>query len=486
MNARFLKVLGSTFASRLLMAAANYGLFWLLSHRLSVDALGGYSLLMNVFLMVQLLPLLGLAIPLQRRASTHPQDLPQEVSNALAFALPVSVLLMLAIAGAGLAYPGELRLPFVLVALSVLPSAWILVAECTLLGQERMHVIARVQLAEALLRVVGVVWAERLGYGLSGAFAVFLLMRLLTAAAYAQQRSVPRPRWSLLSRAMQRRNLAELPVFLGIALLAALASRVDVIVLSRLASLSEVGIYASAARLYDAALMLPTVAAIMVMPLLARQFQAEREKFSHTLQITMRFALGIGLTVALGVAALAEPVIELLYKPELAAAAPALRWLILGAVLMTLDQLLSSTMLAAEAQHQDLITMAVAVGTLLLCFVLLVPWLGATGAALAVPLSLLARVGWRLRWAAGALGLTQLPLALARLAGAGLCGAAGLMLGLQWHATAALVLALIGYAVGLRLLGVVSNHPLRQWQQWRAEAEADSQPAPAQATKPTA
>ena len=111
------------------MAAANYGLFWLLSHQLSIDTLGGYSLLMNIFLMVQLLPLLGLAIPLQRRASTHPQELPQEVSNALAFAAPVSLLLMCGIGLAGWGYAPALHLPFWLVGASVLPSAWVLVAD---------------------------------------------------------------------------------------------------------------------------------------------------------------------------------------------------------------------------------------------------------------------------------------------------------------------------------------------------------------------
>jgi O-antigen/teichoic acid export membrane protein len=468
MNARFFKILGSTFASRLLMAAANYGLFWLLSHQLSIDTLGGYSLLMNIFLMVQLLPLLGLAIPLQRRASTHPQELPQEVSNALAFAAPVSLLLMCGIGLAGWGYAPALHLPFWLVGASVLPSAWVLVAECTLMGRERMNVIARVQLGEAALRLVGVLYVVHLGHGLVGAFSVFLAMRVLTALAYARVSDVPRPRWSLLNRTLQRRNLAELPVFLGIAVLAALAARADVILLSRLGSLSDVGIYASASRLYDAALMLPTVAAIMVMPLLARQFQSDRQAFGHTLQLTLRFALGVGLVLALSVAALATPIIHLLYRPELAAAAPALRWLILGAVLMTLDQLLSSTMLAAEAQRQDLLTLIVAVASLLLGFVVLVPLYGASGAAAAVPLALLARVVWRLRWAVPELALTQLPAHLARLAAAGLLGGAGLMLGLQWHALAAWALALLAYAAGLRLAGVIDNHPLRQWHSWRA------------------
>jgi hypothetical protein len=91
-----------------------------------------------------------------------------------------------------------------------------------------------------------------------------------------------------------------------------------------------------------------------------------------------------------------------------------------------------------------------------------------------VPLALLVRVGWRLRWAAHTLGLGALHGHLARLAAAGLCGLGGLMLGLRWHPLAALALAALGYLIGLRLAGVIDNHPLRQWQTWRASAPSNA------------
>jgi hypothetical protein len=54
-------LLGSAMGLRLAMAALNFALFWLLAHRLDTAELGGFSVLMNLFLMVQLLPLLGLS-----------------------------------------------------------------------------------------------------------------------------------------------------------------------------------------------------------------------------------------------------------------------------------------------------------------------------------------------------------------------------------------------------------------------------------------
>ena len=317
---------GSAMGARIAMAVLNYGLFWSLSHRLQTATLGGFSLLMNVFYMTAMLPLLGLSPSLTRRVATEREHVGIEASNALVFAMPVALVIALAIAGVGLAgYGPALRAPFLLLALSLLPTASTLVSESTLLGLERVADIARFQFAEALLRVTLTIGAVVAGYGLVGVFAVFLALRCGMAVAYRFHPLLPALRRRDLSAAVQRRNWREVPVFLGIGLLAAVTARVDIIVLSRLAGLHEVGVYAAAARLYEASLMLPTIAALSLMPTLARLFADDREYFRRVLAVTMRASLGVGVAVALAVAALAQPIVDLLYRPEVAGAGPVLR-----------------------------------------------------------------------------------------------------------------------------------------------------------------
>ncbi|HEX7686955.1 MAG TPA: oligosaccharide flippase family protein, partial [Burkholderiaceae bacterium] len=401
--------LGSAMGARIGMAALNYGLFWALSHRLATSTLGGFSLLMNVFFMTALLPLLGLATPLTRRAATERGRLGVETSNALVFATPVAIVLALAIAAVGrFAYGPELRLPFLLLALSMLPTASILVSESTLLGLERMADIARFQFVEALARTVLAIAAVMLGRGLVGVFAVFLALRCAMALAYRLHPLLPRFSRADVSAAVQRRNWREVPVFLGIGLLAAMTARIDIVVLSRMSGLREVGVYAAASRLYEASLMLPTIAALAMMPTLARLFASDRAYFRDVLVVAMRVSLGAGFVVALGVGALAQPLVGLLYKPEVAAAAPVLRWLMFGAVLMTLDQILSSTMMAAKAQAHDLRALVIALCALGIGLAALVPRLQATGAAIAVTLAICCRVGYRVRWVVRLLELEHL------------------------------------------------------------------------------
>ncbi|GAP35856.1 lipopolysaccharide biosynthesis protein [Piscinibacter sakaiensis] len=469
------RLLGSSLVARVGMAAVNFGQFWLLSHHYPAERLGGFSLLMNLYLMLQLLPLLGLSLPLARRVATDEAGRAAEVANALALALPVAGLIAAGLVAAGhLAYPPWLALPFTLVALAMLPTAWTLVAESVLLGLERAGDIARVQFGEALLRTAGTAAVVALDGGLAAVFAVFLVLRVLSAWRYARHPAVPRPRRALLSMALQRRNAAEIPVYLGIAVLAALASRLDIVALSRLGDLHEVGRYAAAARLYDAALMLPTLAALILMPTLARRFQSDPQSFGPMLVRAVGAVLALGSLLALAVAGLAAPIVRLLYPPELHGAAPVLRWLIFAAVWLTVDQLLSSTMIAAQAPRQDLASMAVALALLAAGLLLLVPLQGPVGAAQAVLLAMLGRVAWRVRWAAQRFAVPALWGVLARVALAAGAAVAALVLAEQrLGEPAALAAALTVYALAALASGLAGPRP---WQQaaaaWRARRGA--------------
>lgn len=459
---RHLRSLGASMGSRVATAALNYGLFWALSRTMSTELVGGFSLLMNVVLMVQLLQLLGLTVPLMRRVATDAGSLAVEVTNAFAFAVPVSLALALAVGASGhLSHGPALLTAFWLVAASLLPTAWTIVAETALVGRERMVDVARVNFMEALLRTALTVVVVKLGYGLSGAFLVFLGLRVAAALVYAAHPMIPLPRLRLWQWALQKRNWQEVPVFLSIALVAALVSRLDVITLSYLRDLHDVATYAAASRLYDAAQMLPTVMALIVLPTLSRQFVSAHDQFRITVGLAVRITLMVGLALAIVAAALAQPVIDFLYRPDMADAGPVLRWLIFSAVLMFVDVILSSTMLAAKAQKDDLHALGIGLLTLALALAVLIPRFGPTGAAAAVTLGLCARLLMRLLWAVRSLGLPPPWLTLLRLSIACGAGLTVLHYASRFGALAGAGAGLLAYMGAVVLSGELGRHPLR-------------------------
>ena len=120
--------LASVTALRVGVAACGFGLFWLLSHHLSSTELGGFSVLMNTFLLLQGLPLLGLGVHLIREVAATPESAAREISHATVFATPVSALLCLGLVGHAWVFADPtLRWPLTLLGASMLPSAWVLV-----------------------------------------------------------------------------------------------------------------------------------------------------------------------------------------------------------------------------------------------------------------------------------------------------------------------------------------------------------------------
>ena len=450
----------SAMGMRLAIALINYGLFWALTRLVDTPVLGAFSLLMNVFFLLQLLPLLGLSVPLMRRAATHPETLAIEIANAFCFALPVALAIALGVGLWGVwTHAGDLAPSFWLIGLSLVPTAWTIVAEAVLVGQERFGDITRIVFVECLLRALLALAAIRLGLGLTGVFTAMLLMRLLAAALYARHPDVRLPRWHRVTRALQRRNWREVPVFLGIAVVAALLTRLDVIALSSLRDLQEVAVYAAASRLYEASLMIPTVMAVVLMPVMARAFQSARDDFGHVLEVVVRTCLVGGLALALVASALSDAVIGVLYAPDMAGATPVLQCLVFASALMLTDVVLSSAMLAANAQKMDLRSLVVGLAALVIGLWVCIPVWGPTGAALAVVAGLIARLGWRLRWIRREFALAPTGPLLARLALAMSCGVAALRLA-GTHGVLAAIASFTAFVGAIVLLGVWGRHPL--------------------------
>lgn len=449
---------------RIGLAAMTFGLFLFLSHRLSTAELGGFSLLMNAYFMVQTLPLLGMTLPLIRRVAASPDTAPGEITNSFCFALPVAVVIGVLLAVAGRWYSAEnLGLPFALLGLSMLPTAWTVIAECVLAGHEKMRGIAFVNLLEALLRLAGTWAAVSRGYGLDVVFMLFLALRFAAAVTYSFNPLISAPRRRLLQRSVLAGYWRDVPTYLAIALVTALCARLDILVVSRLLSLRDVGLYAAASRLSDAALMVPTTAAVVIFPAQARLFVADETGFVRLLERAVRWCLIAGFAAALFVVALAPSVVQVVYAANLAAAAVLLRILILGAALMVTDQLLSTTMMASQSQHADLRAMSLGLAALVSLLFLCTHAFGLPGAAMAAPAALLVRVGYRLFWAQRRFGLGLLdPAGRIVLAAA---VAVGTFYAALAHGTGVALVASVAAYVALlgltRAVGTADWHSLR-------------------------
>lgn len=382
--------LASMSVMRLGSALISFSLFWFLARSSDTAFVGAYAFLLGVYAFLQQLPLLGLHLAAVRDVAADTDAAPKIAANLGALGFATSALMGLACLAVGLAaYPQDLHLAFGLLGLAMLPTAWINVAEAILIGRQNMSTVASVNLVESVLRACCSAIAVWQGWGLDALFLIFLTGRLGAALAYSRAAAVPGWRPALIDWRALRRHLTECPVFFGIMLMSAVISRFDLFFLSRLGGFAELGIYAVAAKIYEAALMAPSVITSVLYPAFSQLAPQEGQQLEALLRTAILWVFMLALPCAIGVGILAEVLVSQAFGADYAAAAPVLQVLIAAVVLVALNQMLTLALLSHHEQGADLYSLLLSAAAMVLLLAGLIPLFGMLGAAWAVLLTML-------------------------------------------------------------------------------------------------
>jgi len=460
---RVLRGVMSAGAMRIVTAVLSFLVIAFMARTWSIEQLGDYSALLAFFVLLQQAPLLGLHFRVTRETAARPDSLSRQVTCATALALGVALLLLLLLVGVGSAlYPSHLHLAFWLVGLSLLPTGLIVAAEAVLLGQERMTAIAGVNIAENVLRTMAFLWLIGAGAGVDAVFAAFLALRVLAAAAFFLRCGL----WvaldrRLLGRAALADYLRASPVFAGILLFTAGINRFDFIALSQLGTAADVGAYTVPYKIYEVTLMAPAIIVLVVYPVLARLFEDDRPAFERTLRFLCTFNVIAGLPCAVAVAALAEPIVGLLFGDGFVSTAPVLGLLVFCTVLLGLDQAMTAGLLAAHRQKLDLYVLAGTFAAYLVLLAVLIPAWGYMGAAVATFAAALVQVVLRYAFARALFVSRAVLLRLGAALVAAACMAAAVWATSGWPPPLALPAWFAVYGTVLLLLRGVSTDDLR-------------------------
>lgn len=370
---------------RVLMPALAVALVLALSRQLGADGLGRYSLAFSILYLFNAVAPLGLTSVLTREVARNPADLESILSNALTLAGAVSIVLtpLMIACGPLLGYDAETRSALLILGLSILPFTAGVLFDAVFVAKERMDCIAWASGVEYLCKVGLGVSALFLGMGLDAVLLMAVLGRVLGClVALGKFRRIGvkvRLGWNT---AMVHRLLRLAPTFLMIGLFATLYWRIDVLMLSKLASVSEVGQYSAAWRLLELAMVIPQSLCLALYPHLAAA-HANTVRTRQIGQLAVRYLTAFALPAALCVAVVSGPILAWLYGEEFRAAAPVLSVLMLTLIPYGWARYQAYALVSASHQHVDLglnIVMSLLNAGLNL---FLIPHFGALGAALA-------------------------------------------------------------------------------------------------------
>ena len=233
-----------------------------MSRHLGAEGLGAYNLLLNFFFVAHAFTSLGLNTLVTRQVSRSPGSASVYLSAASVLGLAVTLAtgggIMAIIRFAG--YDASVRTSGWLVALGLVPSIIILQCESTFIAFEKIQYIVYVAIAENVGRTLLGLWLLKEGYGVASLVASFTLFRyfalLLNLIAF---RVAIGPLVWRVEGALVRELIGYIPVFGGILVASTLYWRADVFLLSKMVTLSAVGYYTAAYRLFAIAQVLRTI-----------------------------------------------------------------------------------------------------------------------------------------------------------------------------------------------------------------------------------
>jgi len=89
--------------------------------------------------------------------------------------------------------------------------------------------------------------------------------------------------------------------------------RIDVVMLSRMTNDAVIGWYGAPYRLFDTLMFFPVILNTAVFPVMSRLFHSSRDSMDHTSRRILDVTLIIAVPIAVGMVALAQPIIALLF-----------------------------------------------------------------------------------------------------------------------------------------------------------------------------
>jgi len=174
---------------------------------------------------------------------------------------------------------------------------------------------------------------------------------------------------------------------------------VDMVMLQRMAPAENVGWYAAAYRLFNAASIVPTIVAGTVLyPVLSRLSLGSRSELRVVIEKSLSFLTLSGVGVALVFVVLADPIVALLYPAQsYAPAASALRLLAPGLVFLYLNWVFAASLLGLHREKQLLVLTFAAAVLNPLANLVAIPLFRQEGAALTTSLTELLMLVWLVR-----------------------------------------------------------------------------------------
>lgn len=382
LTANFLALAFSEFFSK----AMQLVIFIYLARILGKESFGVFSFGLAFGLLAAIIADFGLSSLIVRELSRSRKEAEKYLSNAVAIKIALSLItvvlsyLLLNAMGYG---SQEKTVAYVMLAFAILQTYTDIY--CSIFKAfERMHYEASIKILRMLM-LSGIVFLALNGSSsLVTLSSSFLLAEIIVLAAaiilvYSKFVKISLNFDALLLKKLLNEGLF---FFLSIAF-AGLFLYIDVIMLSKLGSASDVGVYAAASNIILALLAIPMMYGSAIYPVISRLHINSKESLRFVYERSFKYMIIIGVAVSAGIFAISDKIISIFYGKEYLASAIVLPIIAWQLCLRFPNTISGVTLSSTDKQRSKVLSQGLIVLIKIALNLLLIPAYGIAGAALA-------------------------------------------------------------------------------------------------------
>jgi O-antigen/teichoic acid export membrane protein len=384
----------SILSSDVMNRATSFVIYALVARHLGAREFGQLSLAFSLFYVFQVFAISGLKVLIIREVAKERSHSRLYFINSSVIAAVSSTasLTMLMLLLRLLHYPPATSLLVLLLAVGLFPTAISAICEGIFQAWERMHLIAVVNVPVNLgkIFVAYLLLTKRPElYGvvvvlLSAFFVVATIETWIVLRRFPEQKASVDPRFAITTF----RNAV---TFLGIDGTIAVESSLIVVFLSKLASVTEVGLYNAALQVMVPMILVYQSMAQSIFPLMCHKVEPGLQNLKHIAVQSVELLLMLAVPAVAGIFFLSKWVLSVFYRnPVFLQAAPILRIMAWTLMLQVFTSVLGQVLLAT---HREKITLRIAVTCTLVNLLIgwpLIKLFGLSGAAVTLLINRLA------------------------------------------------------------------------------------------------
>lgn len=379
----------SMLIARLLVPMFSFAINVGIARVLGVQALGVYVHLMAVLIIVQSMAAAGIAQLLTRELAAHPENTKERLIQARSFAFGSGILTTLVFLLYSWAFlpPERLRLAAIL-AVCVMPSAWIAIQEAFFMATRRHHWLTALAFAENALKLGFAAVVFLTDGGVVGLCVGIAISRVIAfgLGEWLLRRAGVVGTWSLRLGEVAPFAKSIVP-FAASFVLAMVYFRIDVLLIHAMLGENQTGVYGAALALYSVVLLLPTSAMSALYPRLSVAFRASSDGFARATFLSSWLVVAGVVPFAIFLILFADVVLLTLYGTMFGASVLILRVLACSLPMHAVNGVLGQALQAGQLQNRALHIVLTGLSVHVVATLFLLPRMGTIGAAIAVLIS---------------------------------------------------------------------------------------------------